>query len=308
MNTPFRPIFYLAATLLPFAQVSGQTVNGIFIGKSVDNVQTDATTVIPNPQSPGPTYGGAYGFQATVEGTGLSAPTVTLAAGSTMPTANSSSHNGGVLGFNVMDSEWAYGSPNFNNWGATSAAEIDTLFATGDYTISVPTFSAVTLTLGTSLANISSVVANAPLFTLTGGTWSGGVYVVNVNQAVTITSNAFAGFSSNANGHISFDLFQQGGGLNINDERLYSDDTGADNFISYTINADTLTSGQTYSVNGSFAAVLDIDTTIPGALLAAFLESSTNFTISAVPEPSAYAACAGLVVLGLACWRRRRKA
>jgi len=30
--------------------------------------------------------------------------------------------------------------------------------------------------------------------------------------------------------------------------------------------------------------------------------------VSAVPEPSTYAACAGLAVLSLACWRRRRKA
>lgn len=30
-----------------------------------------------------------------------------------------------------------------------------------------------------------------------------------------------------------------------------------------------------------------------------------GFTLTAVPEPSTYAACAGLVVLGLAVWRRR---
>ena len=33
-----------------------------------------------------------------------------------------------------------------------------------------------------------------------------------------------------------------------------------------------------------------------------------NVTITAVPEPSTYAACAGAAVLGLAFWRRRRAA
>lgn len=32
-----------------------------------------------------------------------------------------------------------------------------------------------------------------------------------------------------------------------------------------------------------------------------------NFTVSAIPEPSTYAALAGLGALGLACWRRRQK-
>jgi hypothetical protein len=33
-----------------------------------------------------------------------------------------------------------------------------------------------------------------------------------------------------------------------------------------------------------------------------------NVLITAVPEPSTYAACAGAAVLGLAFWRRRRAA
>lgn len=309
MNTCRRLVVTLVLACLLISHGSSQTVQSIFVGKNVENIQTDATTVIPNPQTPGPTYGGAYGFGVTVQGTGLSAPTVTLAAGSTQPTTNSVAHDNGLMGYNVEDSEWAYGSPNYNNWGATSAAEIDTLFAAGDYTVSVPftpTPLSVTVTLGTTLANISTVVANAPTFTLTGGNWVNGVYVVNVNQVVTITSNAFAGFNANADGHIGFWIEQEGGGFNGSVERFYSDNTSADNFISYTINANTLISGETYWVDGSFAAVLDIDTSISGAKVGTYLESSTSFSISAVPEPSTYAAIIGLSVLGLACWRRCR--
>lgn len=308
MNPYLRASVILCLGCLLVSQAASQTVEAIFIGKSVEHVQTGDATVIVNPQATGPTYGGPYGFGVGVQGTGLSAPTVTLAAGSTQPSTNASAHNGGVLGYNAEDGEWAYGSPNFNNWGATSAGEIDTLFAAGDYTVAVPSFSPVTVTLGTTLANISSVVPSAPVFTLTGGNWVNGVYVVNVNQAVTITSNAFTGFSANADGHIDFWLGQDGGGLSDRAEWFYSDNTSADNFISYTINANTLVSGETYWIAGSFAAVLDLDASISGAKVGTYLDSSTSFQISAVPEPSTYAAIAGLCVLGFSSWHRRRRA
>ncbi len=152
------------------------------------------------------------------------------------------------------------------------------------------------------------MVTSAPTFTLTGGNWVSGVYVVNVNQAVTITSNAFTGFSANADGHIGFWLEQDGGGLSNGVERFYSDNSSADNFISYTINANTLVSGETYWIAGSFAAVLDLDASISGAKVGTYLDSSTSFQISAVPEPSTYAAIAGLCVLGFSSWHRRRRA
>lgn len=308
MNPYLRASAILCLGCLLVSQAASQTVQAIFVGKSVENVQTGENTVIVNPQTPGPTYGGAYGFGVSVQGTDLSAPTITLAAGSTQPSTNSVAHDVGLLGYNSDDGEWEYGKPNYNNWGATSAGEIDTLFAAGDYTVAVPTFSPVTVTLGTTLANISSVVASAPTFTLTGGNWVNGVYVVNVNQQVTITSNTFAGFGANADGHIGFWIEEDGGGFSDSIERFYSDNTNADNFISYTINANTLASGANYWVEGSFAAVMDIDTSISGAKVGTYLDSSTSFKISAVPEPSTYAAIAGLCVLGLAGWRRRRRA
>lgn len=45
----------------------------------------------------------------------------------------------------------------------------------------------------------------------------------------------------------------------------------------------------------------------PGAITAGSMYAD-NFSLTAVPEPSAYAACAGLAALGLAAWRRRTKA
>ncbi len=115
MNPYLRASAILCLGCLSVSQAASQTVDAIFIGKSVEYVQTGDATVIVNPQATGPTYGGPYGFGVSVQGTGLSAPTVTLAAGSTQPSTNAVAHNGGVMGYNAEDGEWAYGSPNFNN-------------------------------------------------------------------------------------------------------------------------------------------------------------------------------------------------
>lgn len=297
--------------ILGLASISqAQTVNSIFIGKGVANVQTDDTTVTPN-NIVTPTNGGAYSFGISVTGPDLGAPTLTLAAGSTHASEYPDAYNLGVLGYNTDDASWQYGDPNYNNWGATSAATIDTLFATGDYTVSSPDFADVTLTLGTALANISNVVSTTPTFSLTGGTWSGGVYLVDPTQQVTITTNAFTGFSSNLDGHIGFYIFNNGpAGAVYEEDRFYSDDNGANNFISYTINPNTLVSGQTYTVEAGFSGVTDLDTTLgtgPTApLVGAYMEVATSFQLQAVPEPSTYAAIAGALVLGIVMLRRRK--
>jgi len=40
------------------------------------------------------------------------------------------------------------------------------------------------------------------------------------------------------------------------------------------------------------------------ASAAAFFDSQLSFSIQAIPEPSTYAAWAGVLALGLAAWRR----
>lgn len=296
----------LASALFIAQTTHAQQVDGIYIGKSQDNIQTDATTVVINPTAPGPTYGGAYGFSASVEGSGLSAPTVTLPGNADIPTSNPTAHNGGVLGYH-SGGEWAYGSPNFNDWGATSAAGIDTLFGTGSYTVTVPSFGSATVSLATSLADIATVIATAPTFTITGGFWSGGSYYVNPNQIVTITTNAFSAFTQNANAHIGFSIEESNGTQIYGTERLYSDNPAADNFVSYTISPNTLVSGRTYSVDASFAAVMSIDdTSIAGVTALAYLDRSTHFTLHAVPEPATYAILGGVLALAVAVWRKRR--
>lgn len=137
----------------------------------------------------------------------------------------------------------------------------------------------VSLTLGPPASFIP-----APHFTLSGGSWSGGKYVIDVNDTLTITSNAFTGFNENADGAIVFGI-EGPGGLLADDARFYSDDISATNTISHTVPAGTLTSGDDYHVHGMFAAVFSKSAGLPGlpdSLNLGFFSVSTNLTVSAV--------------------------
>lgn len=283
----------LVPLLLAFALcstgVQAQTVTSVRVGRSNDLVQTSAAPPVPDPAPPTPTYGGPFGFSITVAGTGLAAitaPSVTIPASSGIlapgPSCggyfNPGFHNGGVLGYNAGDSAWNYGAPFFNNFGGTNGVQRNCLFANGTYTVTVQG-EPVSLTLGPPASGFP-----APHFTLWGGLWSGGKYVIDINDTLTITSNAFTGFHQNADGAIVLGIEGPGGAL-ADESRFYSDDAGAPNTISYTVPAGTLTSGDDYSVRGMFAAVLSKSAGLPGlpdSLNLGYFSVSTALTVSAV--------------------------
>jgi len=288
-----RPSGLAASLLLAFALFStaarAQTVTSVVVGRSNDNVQTSAGLPVIDPTPTSPTYGGPFGFEITVEGSGISgiaAPTATIPASSGIlgpfPACGGlfypGFHNGGVLGYSAGEAAWNYGAPNFNNFGGTNGGQRNCLFANGTYTVTVLGVP-VSLTLG-----VPASFVPAPHFTLSGGSWSGGKYVIDVNDPLTITSNAFPGFNQNAGGAIVFGM-QGPGGLLADETRFYSDDTGAPNTISYSVPAGTLTSGDDYSVHGMFAAVLSKSAGLPGlpdSLNLAYFGVSTNLTVSAI--------------------------
>ena len=86
--------------------------------------------------------------------------------------------------------------------------------------------------------------------------------------------------------------------------------TPGSNFMSYTLPAFSLTSGQIYNAGGGFDAVVDLqpNAALPGSYNAAFYGVSTNFVINAVPGPDTW----GLMLSGLALMgavaRRRKQA
>lgn len=183
-----------------------------------------------------------------------------------------------MLGYNPGESAWNLGAPNFNNFGGTNGGQRNCLFANGAYTVTVQGVP-VSLTLG-----LPASFVPAPHFTLSGGAWSGGKYVIDVNDTLTISSNAFPGFSENADGAILLGVAGPGGVL-VDDLRFYSDDTAASNTISYTIGPGTLTSGDDYDVHGMFAAAISKSAGLPGlpdSLNLGYFSVSTSLTLSAV--------------------------
>jgi hypothetical protein len=299
-------LFLSVGTLLVAVALPAQTVSQITIGRSGEYVQTGPSTVVIDPRPTSATYGGPYGFSIDVSGTGLTAPiTVTLPGGTNNGTMNPTQHNGGVLGYNSGNGEFQYGYPNFNDIGTTTSGDRNARFPTGTYTVSSSEFTTVSLTLAPPASSVLP-----PAFALTGGTWSGGVYLVNPTSAVTISSatNAFAGFSQNADGGIAFSLRDSSNNILAGADfpTFYSANNAAPNYISHTINANTLTAGMDYTVFGSYIAIVDKNA-VNGSFNAMYFESGTALKISAIPEPSTYAALAGVAALGLAAWHRRRR-
>jgi hypothetical protein len=286
--------FLLLACVLCSTAVQAQTVTSVRVGRSNGNVQTSAAPPVIDPAPATPTYGGPFGFEVSVQGTGLSAipaPTFTAPAGagilSPVPTCggffNPAVYNGGVLGYNALESAWNMGAPNFNNFGGMNGGQRNCLFlsppaGTGTYTVNV-LGTPVTLTLGP----IASFIPN-PHFTLSGGSWSGGKYVIDVNDTLTVTSNSFPGYSQHADGAIHLGIAGPGGVL-VDDLRFYSDNPAAPDSISYSLAPGSLTSGDDYDVAGMFAAVLDKSSGLaglPASLNIGYFSISTSLVVSAV--------------------------
>jgi hypothetical protein len=309
MHKSIRTLLLAASALLAVSSASAQTADLIIVEKLAHYQQTSAGA---------PTLTN-YRFDVAVNSlagdnlSGITAPTVTLVAGSTMPTTDATTHNGGTLVFN--DDEWRYGSPN--GWGmstpgnAGGLSSLNTLFANGAHSVTVQgnTYS---LDSDGAANNQAFMVPVVPTLTFGGGTWSGGKYVIDVTQTLTITTNNWSGFTSaGIGGFMSVGLDSTG------ETRVFSriaPTAFAGNInegvtsATFTVAANTLTSGVDYEGSATFARFVSQDTSQAGVFAVAWWANETNFTVSAIPEPSTYAAMAGALALGLAAWHRRKRA
>jgi hypothetical protein len=310
MNKSSR-LFLLVASLLAVCSASAQVADLIILEKLGNYQQTSASA---------PTLTN-YRFDVAVQSlagddlSGITAPTVSLVAGSTMPTSDSTTHNGGTLVWN--DGEWRYGFPNA--WGVSTAGNaggltsLNTLFANGVHTVTVQgnTYS---LDSDGAANNQAFMVPVVPTLTMSGGSWVGGKYVIDVSQTLTITTNNWSGFSSAGIGGF-MEVGLDGLPEPLDDAtRVFSrmaptmfagDINESAVSATFTVAANTLTAGQDYEGFATFARFVYQDTSQAGVFAAAWWANETSFTISAIPEPSTYAALAGLAALGLAIWRRR---
>jgi hypothetical protein len=252
------------------------TVEYVRLSKSAEHVQTSDAPPVPNPRPPGPAYGGPFGFGVEIGGTnigGIVPPTLSVPSGSGI--LQLSTYNNGVLGWNPQAEEWKFGWPNFNNFGAPTQADIDNLFHSGAYTFRI-LGATVTLDLVPP-----PVVTQPPWFTLTGGAWSGGKYVVDVHDTLTITSNTFDGYGAAGHGGFMYlDVGPTGPGESVAFvSHNYAQEPEADR-LTVTIPPCTLVSGQEYGAHGAFLAFVDST-----GVAYAFHELDTDFGIVAVGGP-----------------------
>lgn len=292
------------------AMLAGASANAqviadvIFLEKLTRYEQTSGTAPVLNTGYDD----GAYRFDVSIlnfnddDVSGITPPVVSLAAGSTAPDTIPTAHNGGTLIYNSGGGDWRYGAPDGFGWNATSTATLDTLFADGAHSINLQ---GSTYSLDNSGHIYPGVV---PTVTMTGGFWSGGKYVIDVNQALTIATTVFSDYSTAGIGGFV--------NLNVDDVNsiVHLSRIAPSGFITneltnsatMTIAAGTLVAGQDYYGFANFSTFVDQDTQNPLVFSAALWGNETNFTLQAIPEPSTYALMGtGLAIMALLHRRRR---
>ena len=259
----------LALCLAPAHESIAQSISVVVVGKHIEYVQTSATDVKVNPQPQGPAYGGPYGFSAHVEGQNISGITAPTFSGPVNIAALGSWYNGGKLTYNTAEGAWKSGAPFANDWGSPTLSDLVSKFGNGTYTLTVN---------GTSvpLQLTGDAYPNAPLLTLSGGTWSNGKYVIDPGKSLTITTNVYTAYGSHPDDRIAIGV--EGSG----EVGQFSSAVPGTKFMTFTVPASAITAGRTFNVFGNFAALVDLNpkATLPGSINAAFYSASTAVIVS----------------------------
>lgn len=280
---------YAAATAVDRSITVGKSAEMIYLSKARYNLQTTSTTVAAASAEYLP-----FEFWAEVDaGSGNAvrstsaklspAPKLTLPLASTFKTATGLTPALG-LGSDADDG-WNFGytgTPEFDNWATATKAQLDAYFPAGTY-IFIIQGKSVPLTLP------ADSYPPAPVITLTGGSWSGGVYRIKSNQALTIGTGTYTAYGTQANNALWLSLED----LTTEDELFdytqaakpiayYGLPTSANKSYSRTIAANTLPSGRRYRVNAGYIAVMTQSTPFPGCTAVVAYETETQLFIDVI--------------------------
>ncbi len=267
-----------------------------------------------------------YRFEASVQTfgsadlSGLTAPTITLASGSTAATAAPTIYNNGTLVYNAGDGQWSYGAPNGTGHNAgTNPTNFNTLYANGVYTVTSEGYT-YNLDLNGGSNNWAYFPTTIPQFTLTGGYWDNGTYYVDPANAFSIISNVFADYANASDNIGAFVGFWASGDLEfdvLNFSRLAptgetAEAAGGTNgtIVGEQAGPKEITPGLQLRFGLEYGRMVSIDSSNNNGVTALALWSSqTELNLVVIPEPSTYALLAlGLGVVGLAVRRRSHTA
>lgn len=194
------------------------------------------------------------------------------------------------------DSEWKY-----KQLYATQR-DMDAAFPNGTYS----------LTMGGSSGNIGlngDLYTNTPIANLSvPGSWSGTVYTIYQGQSLVISTNSIAGFTT-GNFRVGIDASPVSGFMGGQDDIQFdSFDSGLmDSSGNITIPGNLLQAGETWNIQLEFNAFSALNgTLLPNGTTVALYTATTNFQVSAIPEPADAVLLASAAALGFACWRRRK--
>jgi len=216
----------------------------------------------------------------------LPAPTSTYPAGSvTFPTGPSFSPTWATSG--------GYNRYQYGDSRPTTAL-LDAAYGSGTYTF---TLGNATLQPTLSLDLATPVLPVTPML-VSGGTWSGGMLLVDPTQTVTLDFNSFTTYTNGLGGKINFNLFQSSAyptPVGSSPQSVYAPTLGKtdDALTSFTIAPGTLTNGQNYIIQANFTQLETVNTTnftgtgITGNPMGlSYYTTSTFITMQAIPEPS----------------------
>ncbi len=205
--------------------------------------------------------------------------------------------------------------------GSNAGAHTD-VAATGPslYNVTGPTASGITgLTFGNSFTITPTVSGPYDSAFIIGGDFNGDSLSAGTMLAFTydftLAKNAFV--DGNVNWYLKFSDSVNNPGLGVGGASLVASGTltgaGANSAVFSGSGTYTFSTGVTTSdtfrafVEAAYTGTVSgVDKPIVTGTMTQTVYGGGGITISAIPEPSTYAAFAGLGVLGLAVWRRRR--
>jgi hypothetical protein len=245
MKTIGMGVIRAAVVALLFAGSGGATaqVANIFVDKTRVYDQTSATAVALKPPRSPCNFNCPLAFSARVNGSNLAGIQPPTLSGPISSAALGSFWNAGTLGFNG-NNEWELGMPIGGEWDSPTQADLDSIFGSGTYTLTVQG-------QAYSVSLTGDTYPTPPVMTISGsGNWSGGQYVFDPRAPLTIATSTPV-------------LGPRGGSANVYGCRPAMNVCGfgaggsSGSPASVSIPANTFVDGETIFFTATFASIAD---------------------------------------------------